>query len=381
MPGQVHAQDNPALLVQPDPLAPAPLTTYMFGFLDVTGLASDQIKALKGKAQYTSPPIVIDENDDLRLTLYNLGLQQRPDITDSHSIHWHGFRNAIPAFDGVPDLSVSVPIGSGYTYVFRPPAGDGPGTYMYHCHFEDVEHVSQGMTGLAVIRPAQNGTPFTYQGRTLTRFAYNDGDGSTGYDRDFGFMMHEIFSELRFNDAHIQLTDWTTYRPDYYTLNGRVYPYTIAPHGMGRDPLTGDLIITPGYEHLQYQPISSLVRANAGEQVLLRFANLGYQHQVMTLPGIPMRVVGKDAAQLRGRDGANQKYVSESITLGPGESVDAIFTAPNVTPGPNGYATYLLYNRKLASLSNAGGPGYGGQMTEVRIFPPDTLPPQTQMNL
>ena len=41
--------------------------------------------------------------------------------------------------------TASVPIGKSITYLYRP---TDPGTYMYHCHFEDVEHVQMGMTGL-----------------------------------------------------------------------------------------------------------------------------------------------------------------------------------------------------------------------------------------
>ena len=69
-------------------------------------------------------------------------------------MHWHGFVNAIPLFDGVPELSISVPIGRDFTYFYRP---HDPGTYMYHCHFEDVEHVQMGMTGIVYVRPKQNG--------------------------------------------------------------------------------------------------------------------------------------------------------------------------------------------------------------------------------
>ena len=48
---------------------------------------------------------------DIKITLTNLGLSVRPDLVDGHTIHWHGFRNAIPLFDGVPELSIAVPIG------------------------------------------------------------------------------------------------------------------------------------------------------------------------------------------------------------------------------------------------------------------------------
>ena len=90
------------------------------------------------------------------------------------------------------------------------------------------------------------------------------------------------------------------------------------------------ILCTPGLDRLQYQPISSLVTANSGDRVLLRFVNLGYTQGAMTLDGIPMRVVGKDATLLRGRDGTDLTYMTDVVYFGAGESFDVIFIAPAV---------------------------------------------------
>ena len=140
----------------PDSLAPSPFDTYVFGFRDVTGLTAAQMAAQRGKAQISAPMLAFDEEDDIFITLTNLGLLQRPDLFDGHTLHWHGFVNAIPLFDGVPELSLAVPVGRDFTYFYRP---HDAGTYMYHCHFEDVEHVQMGMTGMVFVRPKQNRNP------------------------------------------------------------------------------------------------------------------------------------------------------------------------------------------------------------------------------
>ena len=144
----------------PDNLAPEGKTTYVFGFRDVTGYSDQQVQDQKGKTQICAPLLWFDEYqsalaNDVQVTVTNLGMQVRPDLTDGHTLHWHGFRNAIPFYDGVPEMSVSIPIGRDLTYFYQP---KDPGTYMYHCHFEDVEHVQMGMTGLLFVRPRQNGT-------------------------------------------------------------------------------------------------------------------------------------------------------------------------------------------------------------------------------
>ena len=384
----------------PDPMSPSadgsgPGTAYAFGFRNVTGFTQQKVLNQKGKVQGSAPLLGIDELDRVRITLTNLGLAQRPDLTDSHTIHFHGFRQAIPLFDGVPEMSIAVPIGRDFPYFYKP---HDPGTYMWHCHFEDVEHVSMGMTGIIYVRPVQNrggaDPKFTgkfgsgYSSIPAGKYAYNDlvlpsDTNSTAYDREFGMFLSELWTEERFRDAHIQENDWSDYDSDVWLLNGRTYPDTLAPgpapDGSGADPITGDLIVPPTpYEHLQYQPISSLVNCNAGDRVLLRFVDLGYQQHAMTLAGISMKVVGKDATLLRGRDNTFTSYYTDTVYIGPGESTDAIFVAPPHTGA--GYDTYLLYNRNYGYLHNPGLSGLGGQVTEIHVYAAGTLPAQTAPN-
>ncbi len=358
----------------PDPMAPDGYNVYAFGFRDVTSLSeleiTPEILAQKEHAQISAPLLGFDQyvkqsdgtDNAVRITLSNLGLAVRPDLTDGHTIHWHGFTNAIPLFDGVPELSISVPIGRSFTYYYRP---HDPGTYMYHCHFEDVEHVQMGMTGVVFVRPARN--------TVSQKYAYDHAD--TAYTREFAFMLTELWAEGHYRDAHIQTTDWTDFKPSFWLMNGRAYPDTLMP---STDPLsTGPDPISASGESLRYNPISSLIRCNAGDRVLLRIANLGYQHHAMTLDGIPMTVIAKDASPLVDST-VDLTYQTNTVEVGPGESRDAIFTAPPNTG--SGFAAYRFYDRNYAYLSNAGAAGYGGQMTEVRVYPAGTLPAQSGPN-
>ncbi len=254
--GWIYLPPTPAIPpFHPDVLAPSGLTTYIFGFRNVTGMDTVQKQNQKNKAQHSAPLFWVKQYDpahpvDFTVKLTNLGLALRPDLFDAHTLHWHGFRNVIPFFDGEPSGSVAVPSGREFTYVYRP---RDPGTYMYHCHVEDVEHVHMGMTGMVFVRPLQDGnTSFYPSGRYL----YNDGNGSTGYDREFAMFLSEVWAEAHWADAHIQLPEWSDYRADFSLLNGRVYPDTIAPNG-SIDPFhpvtdaNGDLIPVPGSEQLQ----------------------------------------------------------------------------------------------------------------------------------
>lgn len=370
--GWIYLPPTPAIPpFHPDVYAPSPFTTYIFGFRNVTGLTPTQKANQKNKAQHSAPLFWAKQYDpahpvDFLVQLTNLGLAQRPDLFDAHTLHWHGFRNVIPFFDGEPTGSVSVPMGREFTYAYRP---RDPGTYMYHCHVEDVEHVHMGMTGLVFVRPLQDGNTSYYPSG---KYLYNDGDGSTGFDREFAMFLSEVWAEAHWADAHIQLPEWSDYRADFALLNGRVYPDTIAPNG-SIDPFhpvrdaNGDLIAPAGFPQLQYQPHSSLVNCNAGERVALRFSNLGFREQAMTLSGLRMTVVGRDATPMRGRDGTNTSYETDTLNIGPGESYDVLFTAP-AKQGAGAYDTYMLYNRAYARSDNRAPGGFGGQATEVRVY-------------
>ena len=175
---------------------------------------------------------------------------------------------------------------------------------------------------------------------------------STAYDREWGMFLSEGWAQEHYDGAHIQEHDWSEYDPDLWFLNGRSWPDTIVGPGGGTDA-GGDLIAPAGHDELQYNPISSLVHANSGDRVLLRFVNLGFQQHAMTIDGLTMRVVGKDATYLKGRDGTDLSYLTNTVYIGPGESVDAIVTAPVVSSE----TTFLLYNRNLAYLHNPGEAG------------------------
>jgi FtsP/CotA-like multicopper oxidase with cupredoxin domain len=357
---------------------------YIFGFRQVDpALTIPQlISAHKGHSAHTAPTLDFLQEDDIKITLTNLGLVQRPDLTDAHTIHWHGFDIPSPLNDGVPEVSVAVPIGRQLTYFYRP---HREGTYMYHCHFEDVEHVQMGMTGIVFVRPTQDGTPLA----GFTRFAYNDGDGSTGYHRHFAILLNELWTNFHDGDRDIQESVATDYDPQWFTLNGRVYPQTVLPNDAASLPADQRIgTPNPNYDDaVDYsQPNSALVQVNPGDRALLRLANLGYQQHSMQLPGIPMHVVGQDAALLR-TGTVDTSYWTNTLYVGPGEARDVLFDAPAYDAGrPSGsdswgdYNVYYFKNRDWRRLANfnSTAPGPGGMMTEVRVYAPARpLPAQT----
>lgn len=332
---------------------------YIFGFSNLTGIpanvetgTADILAAGSLAANFPAPSIVLDEGDDVYLTLTNIGMLNRPDLFDAHSVHFHGFPQSSAIFDGLPDSGVSINMGSSLTYYYKP---SDPGTYMYHCHVEAAEHMQMGMLGSLYVRAGQNGETHNYNGRNFTMFAYNDGDGSTGYDKEYPIQIGSFDSAFHDASIDVQPLPFATMFDNYPMLNGRGYPDTVNP-----DPLTPP--VENGDKPSQNE--STLITASPGESVLLRISNLNVTrlYTLATL-GISMRIVGKDAKQLRGPDGKDLSYKTSSITLGGGESTDAILDIPaETTPG----TTYFLYTTNLNYLSN-DAEQFGGMMTEIRI--------------
>ena len=360
---------------------------YIFGFIPVPNDSVSNLETdYKCRAQHVAPILDTTAGTDVYLKLTNLGLMQRPDLTDSHTIHWHGFRTPTALFDGVPEVSIAVPINRQFTYFYRP---HNAGTYMYHCHFEDVEHVQMGMTSIVFVRPASN-----------PNWAYDD--SSTAYDRHFAILLDEIWSNFHDGDRDIQETIPTDYDPQWFTLNGRCYPQTVLPNDdPSLDPSLRILTSNANNgDDEPSQPVSALIQVNPGERVLLRLANLGYQQHAMDLPGIPMQVIGQDATFLGpntafGVTYNDRRYTTNTLYIGHGEARDVLFTAPAYSAlAPSGsdlwgtYNRYVFRNRDYRRLANdgkrgGGGPngalgGLGGMATEVRVYAPaNALPAPT----
>jgi len=344
---------------------------YIFGFSDMTGIPTNPPPAdvaeqvlSKGMlaAAYPAPVIELNENQEFYLTLTNVGMVIRPDLFDPHTVHFHGLPNATPIFDGLPESGISINMGSSLTYYYKL---NDPGTYMYHCHVEAAEHMQMGMVGNLYVHPEQNGTPYGYGGKTYTQFAYNDGDGSTGYDVDIPIQLGSFDSAFHDASENTQPLPFALMFDNYPTLNGRGYPDTIIDEALpSPDRGSGSL-----NNSIQSQVEDSLITAAPGQRVLLRLSNLSITrpYSIGTM-GVTMLVVGKDARQLKssGPSPVNLYYATNSLTVGPGESFDAIVEIPeNASTGDR----YFLYTTNLNYLVNSDDntDGLGGMMTEIQV--------------
>ena len=342
-----------------------------------------------------APLMAIDEDDEYFLTLTNVGMIMRPDLFEQHTVHFHGYPNASSFYDGVPDASVAINIGGSFTYYYLAPDA---GTYFWHCHITPPEHLQMGMVGQIYVRPrqdrvvgdlyaglrAQQGdlrtacnssadilcsnpppavqTGATNQATVLTGgtagYAYNDGDGSTYYDVEYPIQIHGFDPNFHFVGMTFNPEGFTDMKDKYFLLNGRSYPDTVSAGPMATQSVDGSMHYS--------QPLPAIINIKAGQKALLRISDLDVtEYQTLASLGIAMKVIGYNAKLLRDQAGNNMSYLTNSITLGGGESLDVILDASDTTKYQAGQVFYL-YTPNLDHLSN-DAENFGGLMTEVHI--------------
>jgi FtsP/CotA-like multicopper oxidase with cupredoxin domain len=319
-------------------------------------------------ANAPAPTISVDEDDEVYLHVTNVGMALRPDLSDPHTVHWHGFPNASAVFDGVPDSSISINMGATLPYFYQPVDA---GTYMYHCHVEATEHMQMGMLGNLYVRPRQNKLPdMTMLGTHMhsnpdagpgddplvgDKYAYNDGDGSTYYDMEVPIQIGSFDPDFHDASYLVQPLPFRSMKDRYFLLNGRGYPDT---NDTGVLQTTNDLGRTE-----DSQPVSASIEADVGDIILLRISNLNVTlFNTLGTNGLPMKVIALDARLLRDDDGNDMYYMTNSITLGGGQSADVLIDTSPLTSGD----TFFLYSKNLDRLAN-DHENFGGAMTEIHI--------------
>jgi FtsP/CotA-like multicopper oxidase with cupredoxin domain len=354
---------------------------YTFGFSDITGTApANAIATGVLNAKWPGPTIMLEQGDELYLGLTNVGTVMRPDLFDPHTVHYHGFPNAATVFDGVPEVSIAINMGSTLTYYYNIVE---PGTYLYHCHVEATEHMEMGMLANLYVHAGQDRTGIggtiaspdvatqaaRFGGSGPTGYAYNDGDGTTAYDVEAPIQVSGFDS--KFHDAHIQVQPlpFSTLETDYPQINGRGYPDTVVEStgGVMRVPQNRDA--SPWLdENVDLnngevsQNVGSAISVTSGDKLLLRFSNVSIDRFfTMTAPGLKMKIVGTGARQMRGVNGKNLYVDTTSINFGGGESHDVIIDTAGVAPG-----TYFLTAAEFNMMSNNTELD-GGLITEIVV--------------
>ena len=262
-----------------------------------------------------APLVAFDEDDEMFLTLTNVGMIMRPDLFEQHTIHFHGYPNASSFYDGVPDASVAINIGGSFTYYYLAPDA---GTYFWHCHITPPEHLQMGMVGQLYVRPRQNRVPSGGKA-SIPYLGYQNGHrpadagscGSAhglqprrrypvqrhhaglstrasrkgtdklgqpakirlqrrrrldGYDVEYPLQMHGFDPNFHFVGMTFNPEVFVDMKDKFFLLNGRSYPDTVTPGPQATQSIDGRMHYS--------QPLPAIINIPAGGKALLRIVNL-----------------------------------------------------------------------------------------------------------
>lgn len=366
---------------------------YTFGFGEQTGtLPANVIADGILDAEWPGPLIELEEGDEFYLSLTNVGTVIRPDLFDPHTVHFHGFPNAATVFDGVPEVSVAINMGSTLTYYYNIVE---PGTFIYHCHVEATEHMEMGMLANLYVHPLQdrfgcfdrvNGVP-TPNGNCPagtrkvaasggpTGYAYNDNDGTTAWNVEKAIQVSSFDSEFHDASLFVQPLPFSLLEGDYPQINGRGYPDTVkagalpapadnaapvAGHAAGKVTGNPGEILNNG---TPTQTMDSRIAVSAGDALLLRLSNVGLDRfYTLTATGLTMKIVGTGAKHMRGLTGKNIYQETASVNFGGGETHDVLLEIPADASG----RTFFLHAAELHQMSSRTQLD-GGMITEIVV--------------
>jgi len=270
--------------------------------------------SVNGQMQLPGPTLIVTEDDVVTVTLSN----HLPTAAGNVSIVFPGHDISVDTNDqGVAgDLTREAASGGTVTYTFT--AGE-PGTYQYHSGTDPDLQVEMGLYGALIVRPLVPPVcgPQRYPDATNRGAAYNNAD--TCFDREYLFLLSEIdlhihqAAELQVGGAGPIILPAGSYHSEYWLLNGRAGPDTMAPPGNTVQP---------------HQPYNILPRMHPGEKLLIRLVSAGREVHPFHTHGNHARVLARDGRLLTtGADGTGELAGPLLFTIPsvPGGTVDAIF--------------------------------------------------------
>ena len=254
------------------------------------------------------PTIEVEEGDRCRFYVTN-------ELPEPTTIHWHGV--ILPnGMDGVAGLTQPA-IPPGETFVYEFPFG-GPGTFMYHPHFDEMTQIAMGMTGMIVVHPRRPLGPRV--------------------DRDYCIMLHEWRVPL----GHRRGDPNASESFDILTMNNRVFP--------GTHPLV----------------------AQTGERVRIRLGNLSpMEHHPIHLHGHVFEVVGTDGGFIQ-----PSARIPETTVLVP---VGAVRVIEFIADAPGDWAfhchmTHHIMNQMGHGVENFLGADLSGVADQIEELVPGYMP-------
>lgn len=345
-PDEIHIRLEVVELNGASPESPEPMNQYAIapgikpGFWvfapKLAGMSTVNFESFEARdmLRLPSPAIRVEQGDRVRITLENGHYMP-------HTIHLHGsdhpFRDVDgEGNDGVPFASeMPVMPGGARTYELTP---RNSGTKFYHCHVQPHVHVMMGLQGLFIIeenRPdnwLQTLNPGAGQVRAPSRAVV--GNYSQEYDLHYSDFDLQLNRRIQQHNDPRTVTrsmhrdyDATDATADYFTLNGRSFPYTFR---------------------------ESLVVVRPDEAVLLRVLNAGRDGISLHTHGHSVTVTHRDGIALD----PLARERRDVVWISPAQRLDLALSTVDDGHGAYGPGIWLFHDHGKKAVTTDGiGPG------------------------
>ena len=291
-----------------------------------------------GTMQLPGPTLILTQGVPVEITLSNA----LPAAAGNVSIVFPG-QVLETATGGVPGLlTQEAPNGGSVTYTFTP---NVPGTYEYHSGTRPDLQVEMGLYGAIVVQPAAAAA-----GCTQSAYAHSE----TCFDHEYLFLLSEI--DLQVHQAAEDQSSGPgpidvgtgEFKSNYWLLNGRAAPDTMAAAGTG---------VLPS------QPYNSLPRMHPGEKLLLRVVGAGREMHPFHTHGNHVQVLARDGRLIVSKTDPDKLAGPLLFTIPsvPGGTYDAIFEWTGKDLGWDMYGTGAAREHSCNGVSvNAETPSSAG---------------------
>ena len=261
-----------------------------------------------GRPQYPGPTLIVNQGDVVTITVTN---SLPADTGQRVSLAFPGQTGVTASCEGCVQGAIALEAANGgsVTYTFT---AARPGTFLYNSGSRPDLQIEMGLFGAIIVRPSGFAAMSPSQAYATP---------ASSYDQEYLFLLSEIDSTI--HDAVEQLGVAAVDRsgvlanasPNYWFINGRNAPDTMAEAGVSRLPT---------------QPYNSLPRTHPGDRVLMRVIGGGRDMHPFHHHGNHARVIAVDGfvkeSGLPGAEPLDLSYEVFTVQSLPGQTVDAIFT-------------------------------------------------------
>lgn len=323
----------------------------------LVGMATENFESSRARTQLRlpSPSIRVEQGDRVQITLENTHYMP-------HTIHLHGVDHTFvdssgEGNDGVPIASEKpVMPARQRTYELQPRHA---GTMFYHCHVQPQVHVMMGLQGLFVIEENRPNNWLQTLNIGAGQLRHSSVAVKEQYDAEYDLHYLDIDRELnsrirQSNDPRVITQSMhreyniTDARSDFYTLNGKSFPYTFR---------------------------ESLVVVEENQRVKLRVANGGSEGIALHTHGHKATITHLDGVQVP-EQGQLQRDV---IWIAGAQRADLALDTTNDGLNSYGPGIWLFHDHQQRAITTDGiAPGGHIAAIVYKSFLNDNGWPKTQ---